>query len=56
MYRQVYRHVCRHMYKHVKVAGNSLDHGGHKICVGQRVEQVLLIDAVSRKGENGRFD
>ena len=26
-----------------------LVHSGHKICVGQRVEQVLLIDAASKK-------
>ena len=32
-----------------------LVHSGHKICAGQRVEQVLLIDAVDRKGENDSF-
>ena len=31
-----------------------LVHSGHKTCTGQITEQVLLIDTVGRKGENGR--
>ena len=33
-----------------------LVHSGHKTCTGQITEQVLLIDTVGRKGENGRVD
>ena len=33
-----------------------LVHSGHKTCAGQITEQVLLIDTVGRKGENGRVD
>ena len=33
-----------------------LVHSGHKTCARQMIEQVLLIDAVGRKGENGRVD
>ena len=33
-----------------------LVHSGHKTCMGQGVEQVVLIDVVGRKGENGRVD
>ena len=41
----------------LKVSGTVLlVHSGHKTCVEQRVEQVLLIDRVGRKGENGRVD